>query len=333
MRRRDEADVGTTIAPGARSVTAPPAPPATHAPPFVADLVHRDPPPTPAQSDRCPACGATRATRYCGECGERRLARDDFALRTLAGELVESVLSVEARLPRALALLVARPGALTAEWVWGARGRATRPLQLFLLVNVLFFLVARPLGIFGYRLPRVGPGVQPRTAIGAVLQERFVASGMSAESFAAHAQSVLDARMPAMFGLYVLAVAVALHAAHLMIRLVRRRGVAPRPAVVHLVFALHAVAFTMLVQIAAFAALRGFGGPLARAGVPPMVAFVAVLLTVHASSMGYTALGVRRAFGDSWPAALVTALVVGAVLLRFGVVYHRAVSWATVLTL
>jgi hypothetical protein len=99
------------------------------------------PPPTPHAADApCPSCGEAFRGRFCPRCGERRLGRDRYSLRQFAAEAVEAVANLDGRLLRTVRTLFLRPGLLSAEYFAGRRTPYLRPLQLFLISNVFFFL-------------------------------------------------------------------------------------------------------------------------------------------------------------------------------------------------
>jgi hypothetical protein len=89
---------------------------------------------------RCPSCGEPFPGRFCPRCGERRLGDDRYSLRHFAAEAVEAVANLDGRLVRTVRTLFTRPGELTAEYFAGRRTPYLRPLQLFLICNVFFFL-------------------------------------------------------------------------------------------------------------------------------------------------------------------------------------------------
>lgn len=93
-----------------------------------------------APQHTCRNCGAVHRGRFCSECGERKLepARD-HSFRWLAEQLLEGLLQLDAKLPRTLGALLV-PGRLTREQLDGRRVRYLGPLQLFLLVGVVFYL-------------------------------------------------------------------------------------------------------------------------------------------------------------------------------------------------
>lgn len=59
----------------------------------------------------------------------------------LISELWDTFGTVDGKLVRTVALLLARPGALTAEWLRGRRAPYISPLQLYLTVSAAFFAV------------------------------------------------------------------------------------------------------------------------------------------------------------------------------------------------
>jgi hypothetical protein len=112
--------------------------------------------------DSCPSCGEPRPGRYCAHCGEKTVEPDDFSVRHLFSEAIQGILNVESNAFRSLTTLITRPGLLTTEYLQGKRVRYLKPLQLFLLCNLLFFLVqsyipfntlTTPLRVHMHRLP------------------------------------------------------------------------------------------------------------------------------------------------------------------------------------
>lgn len=78
---------------------------------------------------------------FCAQCGERRLADDELTWRAQLGQVFSGLFSLDSRLLRTLASLVCKPGDLAVQYCRGARVRWVRPVQVFLLANVTYFLV------------------------------------------------------------------------------------------------------------------------------------------------------------------------------------------------
>lgn len=101
----------------------------------------RTPDPAPCET-RCPNCGAASPRAYCPDCGQ---AQRDFhrPLHTFASDLFESLTGWDHKIPATFGLLLARPGALTREFLAGRRKRYLSPFQLYLLASALLFLALR----------------------------------------------------------------------------------------------------------------------------------------------------------------------------------------------
>jgi hypothetical protein len=122
---------------------------------------------------------------FCPHCGEKRRDENDLSLAAFAAHLLESLVQLDGKLLRTLRGLL-RPGYLTAEFVRGARVRWMRPLQLFLLVNVVYFFVH---GWTGFITFTTTLGAHEQTWYGGIArrlaEKRELSSGLTHASFAA----------------------------------------------------------------------------------------------------------------------------------------------------
>ena len=89
----------------------------------------------------CLNCGATLTGEYCAECGQRDIDLER-PFPALAREVVEESLQLDGRAASTLFTLIRQPGELTRQYLAGRRRLYTSPLRLYLVVSVLFFLVA-----------------------------------------------------------------------------------------------------------------------------------------------------------------------------------------------
>ncbi|MDF7815086.1 DUF3667 domain-containing protein [Hymenobacter sp. YC55] len=79
---------------------------------------------------------------YCHACGEKRLHRHDYALAHFLEHTVDVLTHFDVRVLRDLGAQLRRPGWLAAEWLQGRRVAHAPPVQLFLITNLLFYLLA-----------------------------------------------------------------------------------------------------------------------------------------------------------------------------------------------
>jgi len=89
----------------------------------------------------CANCGAPLAGEYCAACGQRHEPHV-HSVRHFASEALESITHADSRLWRTLGYLLVKPGRLTHEFFAGKRARYLPPFRLYLVISLLFFLVA-----------------------------------------------------------------------------------------------------------------------------------------------------------------------------------------------
>jgi hypothetical protein len=93
------------------------------------------------ESPVCLNCGTRLRGQYCGSCGQRarnRLISIWQLLREAFGDLLE----LDSRLWRTLLPLLIRPGRLTRDYLEGRRARYMPPFRTYLVLSVIFFVVA-----------------------------------------------------------------------------------------------------------------------------------------------------------------------------------------------
>jgi hypothetical protein len=89
----------------------------------------------------CENCGAPLTGEYCAGCGQRHEPHV-HTLGHFASEAFESVTHADSRLWRTLGYLLVRPGFLSREFFSGRRARYLPPFRLYLVISLLFFVVA-----------------------------------------------------------------------------------------------------------------------------------------------------------------------------------------------
>ena len=89
----------------------------------------------------CLNCGTKLDGQYCGNCGQRATSRL-ISVWELLRDAVGDLLELDSRLWRTLVPLVIRPGQLTRDYLEGRRARVMPPFRMYLVLSILFFLVA-----------------------------------------------------------------------------------------------------------------------------------------------------------------------------------------------
>jgi len=213
----------------------------------------------------CPNCGSPLTGRYCSGCGQAAPSDEDYSFRTHVADFFEHLTSLDGKVARTVLTLIRSPGLLTIDDLAGRRARYVRPLQLFLLVNVVLFFAGPRVPLFSYSLARYSTWAPPSPTLVRSLVARAVPSTDSAgrAEYARAFDDRVEAERKSLVLLFVPALALVLRV------IFWRRGRVtsvepvsntPRRYGEHLVFAFHVLAFVWLMLVgwgAVVAALSG----------------------------------------------------------------------------
>jgi len=94
-----------------------------------------------SKHEQCRNCGAVLTGQYCGQCGQRARSRL-ISLWELLRDSFGDLLDLDSRLWCTLRDLAFHPGRLTSEYLRGRRARYLPPFRTYLVMSVVFFLVA-----------------------------------------------------------------------------------------------------------------------------------------------------------------------------------------------
>jgi hypothetical protein len=280
----------------------------------------------PTDHDRCVSCDEPLHGRYCHACGEKRPDARDLTLAAFGRYAIASITNADAKLYLTMRRLVGAPGVLTRDFVAGRRRPYIGPLRLFLLVNVVYFLLVQ-VGwgtrafntdlVYHRTQPVYGPvadrmmqdrlGTWPEREEGQTVQRWM---GTWSEDQLDYRQRFNDASPRYASSLVLLMVPLFA----LALRVLRRRSLMVR----ELVLSTHFFAFLLLLLVVLplpflllYLAAPGLMEPLMRTELGLGIPLIALLVLYLASAF-------RTAHGDRWPAAVARA--VPAVLLLFAVV-------------
>ena len=98
--------------------------------------------PRPTGTGHCRNCGADVSGNFCAACGQET-ALHVASAREFLHEFVGHYVALEGKLWKTLALLLFRPGKLTAEYIAGRRARYVQPLRIYLTLSILFFALLK----------------------------------------------------------------------------------------------------------------------------------------------------------------------------------------------
>lgn len=88
----------------------------------------------------CKSCGHTFVGLYCNLCGEKVIEPKDRQFKTAFTSVMIATSIVDNKFIRNMRLVLGNPGFLSREYVDGRRVRYMRPLQMFFILNLIYFL-------------------------------------------------------------------------------------------------------------------------------------------------------------------------------------------------
>ena len=94
-----------------------------------------------AENQYCLNCGTVLSGQYCGNCGQRAKSRM-ISVWELTRDAFGDLFELDSRLWRSLIPLLIRPGQLTRDYLEGRRARYMPPFRTYLVLSIVFFLVA-----------------------------------------------------------------------------------------------------------------------------------------------------------------------------------------------
>jgi len=93
---------------------------------------------TPVQI--CKSCGNEFRGLYCNLCGEKVMEPKDRSFRVFLSNVLIATTIVDNKFVKSLVLTIRKPGFLSREYVDGRRVNYMRPLQMFFILNLVYFL-------------------------------------------------------------------------------------------------------------------------------------------------------------------------------------------------
>jgi len=88
----------------------------------------------------CKSCGHEFRGNYCNVCGEKVLVAEDRSFKTWLTNFNITSAVVENKFIKTLFLIIRKPGFFSKEYSTGKRVNYMRPMQLFFVLNVIYFL-------------------------------------------------------------------------------------------------------------------------------------------------------------------------------------------------
>jgi uncharacterized protein DUF3667 len=276
-------------------------------------------------AERCVSCGVELTTPFCAHCGEQRASDRRYTLLHFAQEAIEHIAQFDGTVWRTVKTLVAKPGELTAAYMRGERLRYMKPLQLFVLVSVMYFFVAGSLNIRTFDTPlrlQMQSFSGPAKKIEARLAERHLTLEQYAVTFDATSTSQAKSLVIVMVPAFALVLALLE---------VRKR----RYALQQLVFALHTYTLLLLAVMAADIVIAPVLRAMRRASSTVISRYADGIMStiIVVVLFAWLLFALRRAYRDGWIGATAKAVVLlfamGFFVAAYRMLLFYTTYWAT----
>lgn len=89
----------------------------------------------------CKSCQNAFSGRYCNRCGERVTVPGDKSVTTILMDIIQGFTFLDSKVLRTLKLMFLRTGELTRNFMDGIRVPFLKPISVFFLANLLYFLI------------------------------------------------------------------------------------------------------------------------------------------------------------------------------------------------
>lgn len=257
----------------------------------------------------CLNCSTALMGPYCAACGQKQVSTD-LTVREFLHEVTAELTHLDGKVPSSLKTLFFNPGVLTADYLEGRRARWLRPLRLYLICSIAYFLAGPLTEMLTHRSARevmkitlTNPdGTTSLTEAGRQQIEETLPGRLFGRERLERAVANSAALNRATDTAFPKAMFVLLPLFALLTNVAWRRKLPRYPAHLYLALHLHAAWFGVL-AVMTIATMFLSPGPVMSATGVIVLAYV----------VWYGLLTVRRVFGDSWPRTIAKSIAAGIV--------------------
>ena len=278
----------------------------------------------------CANCGATLHGPFCAQCGEKRVDRADYSIKVVAQDVVQELSPVDSKIFRTLRALLTKPGLLSQSYFEHGRSRYTKPLTLFIVLNVAFFFVQPHTGLLQYSYNQFTNSAYPGGAARHAMVVSKLGGTSDEKAYESRFNLQLQQQKKSMLIFCVPLLA--------LVMLVLYAG-SGRYYAEHLVFSIHVYAFLLifmgiLVNAAFYVLilLLRNAGAMGHQMMLMAETETTLILVIFAGLTTYIALGLKRAYHDRLVPALLRGIALSASIILLIRLYRDALFYITLWT-
>ncbi len=264
----------------------------------------------PLQPANCPTCNTKFEGPFCYACGEKQTSPKDYTLKKYIVQAIDMFTHFDGKFFRTIKYLLFYPGKLTKENLAGRKVKLMKPVQLFVLISLVYFFLMKEADVFISYLEYAstnGPLYQ-------AAEQKAIQKGIPFEEFKAH----YDKALPAISKTFVFLL-VPMIASGVWILFFRRSKL----FVPHLIFATHFFTFFLLITLIYFELIMFWFNP-EEFSIAQRLAWLGlggIMVAV------YLFLALKHVYQQSW---VITMLKTSAMMIWFFLmltIYRETVSW------
>lgn len=273
----------------------------------------------------CQNCEAVLQGNYCHQCGQKKISPHDYALGHFIEHAIHDITHFDSKIFRSLLPLLFKPGLLTSEYLAGRQARFIKPITLFILLNLFFFVVGYRLGLLNWNMHGVTKGGPHSALAERLVEKKILAAGLSREEFALHFNAALAHQQRNMFFLIIPLFAVALKIVYWRVR---------RYYVEHLIYSIHFHSFLLIFLVVGLLAFIYFLGVLdlvlgTKLG-PYFGRDPGILYPIVIGMIWHLVFSLKRVYRQSWLATGVkTIVLLGSELVIIQFIYRPLLFFLT----
>jgi hypothetical protein len=272
----------------------------------------------------CKSCGNNHQENYCPACGEKAFNPKQLSVNHFIEDSFESFIHFDTKFFRTIKTLISKPGQLSVDYVEGRRIKYMKPIQLFLVVNLIYFIImianANIYGISLYNYINYKPFTNYNTA--QLVNEKLALTKLSLAEYTQLFNERIVSDSKELIFLFVLVYAIIFG-----IFLFWKR----KYLVEHLIFATHFMTIVLIISIVANYCIRVPFYLITR--VDYSVNFDNILSSCISLSIAiYTSIAIRKFYRANIAWGIFVSLFIG-VTFFFFIQYYRMLLFYKILYL
>lgn len=107
------------------------------------------------EQNTCPSCHTTFKGKFCHQCGEKSFHESDYTIKKFLAQTIDIFTHFDGKFLKSAIYIFSKPGFLSKQNMRGIRVKYAKPMQIFLLANILFFFITHLIGVTDYT-PNIG---------------------------------------------------------------------------------------------------------------------------------------------------------------------------------